>query len=170
MKKSISLFIIILSLISNAFADMLTEASKATNENEKTRNTNSFGYVSPGITFLVYIPFPSIGIGYRSHERFGYDISISGSTLILINAITINGSVLCYSKKNFYGGIEASGSLIKVNGGGCCGGNYKGALLNLVLGKEYLNKYNKKRFLQLEIGSPINVFIPVTSFKYGISF
>jgi hypothetical protein len=162
------------------FLSLLFSEEKETplNGNNTPSKEVIFGYFNFGISAFVLapVPLPNIGFGWRHHkDRFGFDISLQAYPYIFINAFSLIPSINYYTKKDFYAGLGAGAGLMFSNEGIWLPHNELLFLPRLTLGKEFITKSNKRRFLQLNVTCPAGRAIsPFTftfiSIQYGIGF
>ncbi|NGX41863.1 MAG: hypothetical protein K940chlam7_00137 [Chlamydiae bacterium] len=141
---------------------------------------DSYGYYTFGVGPIILIP--NIGIGYRQRcMRFGYDFSLSASTLIELHQI--QGNAVCHYFPNpcrqdpWYFGLGVSTSFILSNHSH----NAKTIAPDFVIGKELMHCGSKKHFVEAHINAPTwgsskysfkkrgRLDIPLMFIKYGIS-
>ena len=174
MKK---LLAILIFLISNLIAN-----ENINHQIDKKKSTNFF-HINMGVSPLPY-PCPALGIGYRIQKnRFGADISLKASSLLLASFIQAELAAIYYfntnEKSQYYTGI---GSIAILDGSGdnlhARGDNSVHYGPEFITGIQYKNKNNKNRFIEARIGyllsyknysrtypSPV-----IGSLTYGIGF
>lgn len=130
----------------------------------------SYGYYCVGIGPLPF-PAPLVGVGGRyQNGHHGFDGSLQGSSLIMINIIKANANYLYYFNPNldsqWY--IGAGVGLTKPFSPMWRDKNSVYVSPQLIVGKQYTNKHGSIRHFQAEI-SWLDEF-PVAVVSYGISF
>lgn len=173
--------IICIILLACFFLSLLFSEEKETQSctpNSSSEEVN-FSYFNFGISAFVIapVPVPNVGFGWRHHkERFGFDICFWAAPYIFLNGFSLTPSINFYSKKDFYTGLGAGAGIIFTGKGYMVPHNELFFLPGFIIGKEFINKSNKRRFIQLNITCPIRKeysdYLPFTfiSLQYGIGF
>lgn len=147
------------------------------NKEEAKPNKESFSYIRVGGYTVIYI-VPNggeVAIGHRVRNRkfaYGHMVNISAGSLAL-PAISYKFEGLYYPAgcKGLYLGLMPGIGIARGNINFCCSSSHRGEWysfinLELVAGKEFLNRYKKKQFFYASFNIPCLGF----SLNYGWGF